>query len=107
MFQEYMLDVFRRSKRPAGQTIVSVLANSLNGRALLTLRKLLADLIWRCERSKNGRAAVLNHGGGHAQCVSRQHIPYLVRHVEFLDTVVQKVRVVVARNSAAVESDVP
>ena len=101
MFNEYMRDVFRTAKRPLGQTTVSVLARNLNVLGLVTIQKMLADLIWRCDRSRRGRAVVLSQGGGAAGSITRRHIPYLVSHVEYLETVIGKVRTVIARKEKA------
>lgn len=97
MFNEYMRDVFRTAKRPQGQTTVGILARNLNVLCLVMLQKMLADLIWRCDRSRRGRATVLNKGGGCASSIKREHIPYLVSHVEHLETVIVEVRAVIAR----------
>jgi hypothetical protein len=96
MFNEYMRDVFRTVKRPQGQTTVGILARNLNVLALFTLQKMTADLIWRCDRSRRGRATILPQGGGCAGSITRKHIPYLVSHVEHLETVIVKVRAVIA-----------
>ena len=99
-FHEYMKHVFCKIMRPGGETSVSILARKLNVLALATLRKMLVDLITRCQQSPLGRAAILNRGGGSAGSIVAEHIPYLTQHVEYLDTVIGKVRVVIERNKA-------
>jgi hypothetical protein len=96
MFNEYMRDVLRKVKRLEGQTTVKILAKNLNVMCLFTIQKMLADLIWRCDRSRRGRTVINIHGGGTAGRITRQHIPYLVSHMEYLEIVIVRVRAVIA-----------
>ncbi len=98
-FNEYMKDVFRTVVRPNNDTTVSIVARRLDIPALQLLKKMLVDLVQRCERSPLGRAAVLNQGGSCAGSVLVAHIPYLQTHVEYLDTVMGKVQIVIARRA--------
>ena len=97
MFNEYMRDVFGTVKRPQGQTTVGILAQNLNVIALFTLQKMLTDLIWRCDRSRKGSAVILHKGGGCCGSITRQNIPYLVRHVKYLENVIGRVRTAIRR----------
>lgn len=103
MFNEFIRDVFRTVKRPQDQTTVVILARNLNVLALFTLQKMLADLIWRCDRSRKGRAVILHKGGGCCGSINRQHIPWLVSHVEYLETVIVSVRTAIRRKEEQAE----
>lgn len=96
MFNEYMRDVFRLSKRAKGYTTSCILARNLNLRGLIHVQSKLSDLIRRCIRSRKGRALVLR-GGGSTMSVDRQHVQYLMSHVNYLETLIAKVRTVIAR----------
>lgn len=104
-FNEYMKDVFRTVIRPNGDTTVSIVARRLDMQALVLLKTMLVDLIQRCECSPIGRAAVLNHGGSSAGSVLTAHIPYLHTHVEYLETVVGKVRGVIERRAQQAQQE--
>lgn len=96
MFHEYMRDVLGKVKRPGGQTIVSILAQGLNVPALVTIRGMLIDLIERCNRSELGRAIILNRGGGSLGAINTKHISYLLKHKNYLDNVINKLRIFIA-----------
>ncbi len=102
MFHEYMRDVFRRVAREGGETTVSILARNLNVQGLVTVRRMLMELIERCEVAPSSRAAVLHHGGGSVGSITTAHIPYLRSHVEYLETVIDKVREAIARKAELV-----
>jgi hypothetical protein len=99
LFHEYMRDVFRTVVRSNGETTVSVVARKLDLEALQLLKKMLLDLVQRCERSPLGRAAVLITGGSCAGSVLTAHIPYLRIHAEYLDTVMGKVTAFIERRA--------
>eukprot|EP00750_Incisomonas_marina_P000386 INCI1030.1.p1 GENE.INCI1030.1~~INCI1030.1.p1 ORF type:complete len:285 (-),score=48.08 INCI1030.1:123-977(-) len=101
MFNEYMKDVCRTIVRPGGETTVSILARNLNVLGLVTLQKMLVELVMRCKQAPNGRTPILCQGGGCAGSITLQHIPYLRSHVEYLEMVIGKVRAVIQRNEAA------
>ena len=92
MFNEYMKDVFKQTKRPNGETTLSVLARNRNVVGLFRLREMLVNLINRCRRSPSGRAVILSQGGGNAGSITIQHLPYLYTHVKYLETVIRRVR---------------
>ena len=100
MFNEYMQDVLSQAKQKFSQTTVGILAKNLNILGLATLQKMLTDLIWRCDRSRRGRAVILNKGGGYRGIITRQHIPYLISHVEYLERVIGSVRTAIRRREA-------
>lgn len=101
MFNEYMKDVCRTVVRPGGETTVSILARNLNVLGLVTLQKMLVQLVMRCKQSPNGRTPILCQGGGCAGSITLQHVPYLRSHVEYLEVVIGKVRAVIQRNEVA------
>ena len=99
MFNEYMKDVFRKVVRPGGHTIVSLLAQKLDVASLLTLRRMLDDLITRCTNSELRRAVILPRGGQDSQgAVLMAHLPYLASQVSYLSTVIDKVRVYIHKH---------
>ena len=100
MFNEYMRDAFGTAKREPGQRTVEILAKNGNLLGIATLQKMLNDLIWRCDCSPRGKAVILNKGGGKCGSIKRQHIPFLVSHVEYLETVIGKVRTAILRKEA-------
>jgi hypothetical protein len=105
-FMEYMRDVWRLSGKSPGQTTIAVFTKTSNLSAIVTIQKMLADLIWRCDRDPRGRALVFPRGCGHVQklkkhgSITRQDIPYLVSHIEYLETVIGAVRTIIARKEA-------
>ena len=98
IFNEYMKDVFGIAKRPKGQTVVTILARNMNVFWLITIKKMIFDLINRCEQSLQGCALILPKGGGTTGSIKRQHIPYLIKHVKYLENVISKVKDVIVRN---------
>jgi hypothetical protein len=94
MFNEYMKDVFKKVVRPGRHTIISLLAQNFDVAGLVTLRTMLDDLITRCTNSELRRALILPRGGQDSQgAVLMDHLPYLASHVNYLNMVIDKVRV--------------
>ena len=97
MFNEYMKDVFRKVKKRKGQKVVTILARNMNVSGLVTIQKMLSDLIRRCLLSPRGRAIILPKGGRTGR-INLQHIPILTEQVKYLEKVIGKVRAVIVRN---------
>ena len=91
MFQEYMKDVFQKKKRHRSETIVSLLARGYNIKDIQRLRSMLYDLMIRCRENPKGNTPILPKGGGSVGCVGAVHLPYLERHLNHLDNVIDKV----------------
>jgi hypothetical protein len=106
VFHEHMKDVLYMVERPGGKTVVSILVSKLNVLGLGILRNMLVNLILRCKRSTIGRAVVLNEGGS-LESIFTADIPYLTSQVEYLDTVISKVRIDInkARAVAAAQNE--
>lgn len=90
LFNRYISNVFSKKNE-----VVTELAKSLNVLGLVTIQSMLADLIWRCDRNRHGRAVVLPRGGGCSASIKRKHVPFLVSHVEYLETVIRQVRTII------------
>ena len=95
MFNEYMREASGLVRRQRGESTVEILAKNLNVLGLDTLQKMLTDLILRCDFSRRGRAVILNKGGGTCGSIKREHIPHLIKHVEYLEGVIGKVRIAI------------
>ena len=92
MFNEYIKDVFQKVVRPGGHTIASLLAQKFDVDGLVTLKRMLDDLITRCAKSPIRCAQILPRGGRDNQgAVTMAHLPYLTSHTEYLSTVIDKV----------------
>jgi len=100
MFHEYMKDIFRQVVRINGETTISILARNFNVLGIVTIQKMLIDLIKRCRQSPTGQTPVLNHGGGSVGSINTAHIPYLITHAKYLDQVIAKVRLTIPTRSA-------
>ena len=103
-FWEYMRDVFRKIIRPNGETTVSIAAKKLDVNKLAMLRAMLLDLMERCEKSPTGCAPILPRGGGNLGSIEKAHFGYLQSHVEYLDTVIGKVQIVIKQRAAQVNT---
>ena len=100
-FKKYIEQAFRPDGTPLhkDKTVPGKLANKLKLHMLNALHAMLVDLIERCEQSPTERAPVLLHGGS-SDFVGVKHIPYLLTHAEYLNTVIQKVKQYIATHTA-------
>ena len=91
-FGRYIEDVFQRKARLEAAKTVVILAK--NGRVdlLKMIRSEIADLISRSRQNPpTGNATVLIKGGGDIGAIGKAHVPYLLKHVKYLDKVIKKV----------------
>lgn len=92
LFNEYMKDVFQTVTRKNGITTLSILMHNGNIVGILSIRAMLKDLIVRCNNSPKETALLLHRGGGCAGCITKQHLPYLMNHLNYLDRIIDYAR---------------
>lgn len=90
LIQKYIFGILRND-----HTFVSSLAKKHDVESIVIIRKMLENLISRCEKNQNDYVFVLPHGGGNLSICQKKHIPYLKRNVVHLTDIIEKVREII------------
>jgi len=88
-FNRYIEDVFHLKTRPEEMKTGPFLAR--NGRIdlLKIIRSEIEELISRSIRNKpTGGATVMIRGGGNIGAIDKRHVPFLLKHINYLDKVI-------------------